>query len=473
MSALDGLRTPEEMQAALGKFGGGTPQQQPNTTGSPALAGQDPSITGQAASLPHQTSLPSSASGGNAPDPRTPVGNGANEPQAGEGNLDTQGGGNTPIDMTPDRGNGTEFQQALMIDFGSQRTYEQAKKSGGLVRRNLGNYAKDPEMAKLISGRFADSWGMTDDKHGEAVMQAVQEQHLAQLDHTVDGEVLNKTLTAQQGKKIKKKYRGVFAGMSREEFSMFLWDWGASMMANGKQGWGSVGQAGSDAMGAHRARISEDQEAGIAAQTLKHTQGIATDRVAISRQQAETSAQQADTAALTARSKTINTDKGVFQLNPETGEYDIQIKDEKGNNVMPSALSGRPSTKDWEIKAWMEAYPEMTKQEATARALSGVDPEEAKQDARQEFNDQFKTGEIFVPGEGRVRARDITPAHRKKFIDEYTRSGRIPGQKERPALSGGATNTGGGKLTREQYVDGGGSESEYDEYSDLYDKYGN
>jgi hypothetical protein len=139
---------------------------------------------------------------------------------------------------------------------------------------------------------------------------------------------------------------------------------------------------------------------------------------------------------------------------------------------MPSSLSGRPSTKDWEIKQWQVAFPDMTLQEATARALSGVDPEEAKLKALDQFNSQFAKGEVFIPGEGRVRARDVSSPQRQKFLDEYTRSGKIPGEKDRPALSGGATNSGGGKLTRKQYVEGGGKDAEYDEYSDLYDKYG-
>jgi hypothetical protein len=155
-------------------------------------------------------------------------------------------------------------------------------------------------MAKLIAGRMADNWGMTADKKGEAVQKQVVDKQCEQFDTVVDIDVQNGEITKPEGEKRKKKYRGVFAGMSREEFSSFLWDWGASMMANGKEGWGAVGQAGSDAMGAHRARIKEDEASELAATELTRTSGLEeraqladTSRAASSASRAESEAKRA------------------------------------------------------------------------------------------------------------------------------------------------------------------------------------
>lgn len=314
---------------------------QTNTTGSPALAGQPASITGQPAQqVP--TSLPASPSGGNATIPRTPVGNGANESQGGAGNS---------LDLVKDRGTPIEYMQNNVNNLGSDRALELAQGSARKAKRqatgvsNPSNQAQgqaqagvggsgsgvlgsqentlinppvelngEPPQSKRQIKRniqqidnIAEDLGMTDDKQGEANRASMENMFGDTYANAVSQEQTAGKITEKEAMIKNKKYQGVFKGMTRHEFSLFLWDWGASMMANGGEGLASVGMAGSDAMGAHRARIKEDQESALAATELKRTSGL------------EERAQVADTSR--AESARINAEAARTRAESSAGGY--------------------------------------------------------------------------------------------------------------------------------------------------------
>ncbi len=210
-----------------------------------------------------QQSLPASPSGGIANGERTPVSPQANESQGGAGNSD--------IDLVKDRGKPPEYIQNTMIQLGSDKTLDIAEKSAAKSNHTSGAMGEDPEMAKLQGGRMADEIKITDNKKGQANRAGLENMFGKYMDNVVKVEVDTNKITEKEAMIKSKKYKGIFAGMTREEFSMFLFDFGGSLMSNGEQGLGAVGVASGAAMAGHRGRQKEGEASALAATELTRT----------------------------------------------------------------------------------------------------------------------------------------------------------------------------------------------------------
>jgi hypothetical protein len=167
------------------------------------------------------------------------------------------------VDLVKDRGKPNEFMQRLIMDAGPDQTLTQSEVSQKKGKKAI---TDDPEMTRLQAGRLGDATGITNDKKGEANRAAMENMFGKQFDRAVDVKVEAGEVTKKEGEKKKRKFHGIFADMDREEFSMWLWDWGGSMMANGQEGWAAVGVASQEATAMHRGRESEQAALAIEAE---------------------------------------------------------------------------------------------------------------------------------------------------------------------------------------------------------------
>lgn len=211
---------------------------------------------------------------------------------------------------------------------------------------------------------------------------------------------------------LKWSWKNIFEIVPEDELGLVLMDFGfRAMMAGETMGdMGALGAAGAGALGGIQERRRERQAQNVGALEYANERMDAENR------------QRADT---------INTEQGIFQFNPDTGKYDIQLKDAEGNPLTPSALAGRPSVAAYEIREWMKAG--MTENEARIAALSGVSPQQARQNAEAQWERRATSAQsnrratIRIPAYGdqperSVRMSEATEADREAWIKERIRS---------------------------------------------------
>lgn len=390
-----------------------------------------------------QTSDPMS-SGGNATDAVTPVGNGANESQ-------DVGSDSNQFDGMKDRGTPDQKIESMVAGEIEDKLMQSAQHVAGMKPPEKdGALSQDPELNEIqvtAKRRQVGELMSAQGANPKTALEKLRDKKLKDYQAMAKkGEITNK----QHGK-LKFHWKNIFNHIPEEDFGLVLMDFGfRAMMAGETMGSAAaIGAAGSGAL----AGVAGRKEAAYQRDVEQYN--MASEGALAETQQARTS------------NETINTEAGVMEWDAESGSYKV-MKDEDGNPIMPSALAGRPSTKDWEIKQWMSSFPDMSEQEATSRALSGVTPEEATLKAEDAFSREFTSGEIFIPGKGRVRARDITEADKKAYIDNRVRGGTVAVNNQ-PALGGGGGSGATGKLTRQQF---GGTDAEWAEYNELYEQYG-
>ena len=353
---------------------------QKNTTGSPALAGQPASITGQPAEqVP--TSLPASPSGGNA--------NVASAPLSQNGANESQGGAGDSLNLVEDRGTPIEYMQSNVNNLGSERVMEIATQSAGKAKRQAtGVMRKDPDGAlpqgqapagvggsgsgtvttfpegekptkreiernKQDVERISEDLGMTDDKKGEANRASIENMFGDIYENKTKMEVTAGTITEKEAMIKNKKYQGVFKGMTRHEFSMFLWDYGSSLMAHGDKGLRGAGFAGAEAMGGHLGRRKEEAE-----QARVDTEALRKADLD------ERGMKVRERSALGKDSQTIHTEKGMMERDAD-GNWDY-IRDPDGNIVQKGFAENEYRGE----KAWLaERYAAEGMDQATINEL--------------------------------------------------------------------------------------------------------
>lgn len=390
-----GRPTPQELEErreqmnAVNTLGGG---------GQPALAPQpNPSPTTSGSGVPANVSTPAAApaidttgAGGAGPD--------SPPPQKGNRNLLEDGG--SPADMDLDI-EGLE-KSVSNVANGSTPT-------AGALEGN--GEASDPDVAaaKLADEKVKLTESLkSNGVNAESALKAKVDEKLARLNQLEkDGAITPETHT-----KLRDRWKNIFNVIPKEDFGMVLMDFGMrAMMAGETMGdMAAIGAAGSGALAGVAQRKEQDykrgvEQIGMAGEEARADMGVATAAEAESKKGTDT----------------INTDKGIMKYNPETGDYDTPVLNPDGTSAMPPSMTGRPPVDKWKIEQWQKAYPDMSDQEATDRVLSGVTPEEAEADAKSGFSREFTSGTVFIPGKGRVSARNVTDADRRAYVEDRVR----------------------------------------------------
>jgi hypothetical protein len=356
------------------------PHRRQQNTSSPPLAGSGPEITGaneqQAAlaggNMP-QTSLPSSAPGGGGVGTQTPV-----VPNADQ---ESRAGGGTPFreDFDPgtlaqDRGDPNTYMATNLPDKTGTDFAVGAAETAGI--RTL-DKVKDPESAAQVAAVSAQM-GIETEADADSIRSMFGDKYKELTKAKVeDGE-----LTPAQKKKQDKRFTNVFGGMTKQELGMFLFEYGAIMMANGDKGLGgAAGMAGIGSLASLQERRRYAEQAEVEATERKRKADLEERRVAVTEDRLEHDVEKAGRDA----PDTITTEDGVLQWNPETGQYDTWVTDpETGEKVKPSTMAGKPSTKEWEIN-WLVKNMGLSKEEAGRRVFSGVDPNNVRMMAEERW----------------------------------------------------------------------------------------
>ncbi len=386
------------------------------------------------------------APGMEAPPPTTqpPTAGATPAPTATDGTA-----GGASFDPMQDRG--TPEQQ---IDRMGPGEVEQAIESSAAHVANMqtGEGAlDDPDLERArVTGR-KDQINQTLAAQGanpQASLEQLRDRRLAEYDRMHKEGLIDKT----QHTKLRDRWKNIFNIIPREDFGLVLMDFGfRAMMAGETMGSAAaLGAAGMGALGGIQQRRQQEYERQVGAF------------------EAADEAARADLAMMQTPPETMDTEEGVMYWDTESQSWKPLMDPETGRRAMPSTLAGRPSVRQWEIQQWQEAFPEMSVQEATRRAMSGVTPEQARMQAEASFDRAFNEGVIFIPGKGRVRARDITDADREAYIRQRVRGYGYGGG---GALNGGR---GGGGQQQQPLTEKPEwmSDEEWADYQRLEQQYG-
>lgn len=302
-------------------------------TGSPALTGQPPAITGQP---DPQVSVPSTSStaplpGGNA--------TGASAPLSQPGANESRGGAVDPnpnadalfAQVQNDQGTPEEMMANRMYERGSDGVMADVQQSAEATSVDSGQFAQDRETALAEGERFNKAIGLDSGAQQRATREAMANMFGDMTQREVDNEIISR----KEKKKKDEEFTKFMGGMSRQEFGMFLFDWGARMMANADRGAGvAAGMASGGAMMGHmeRRRYGEQQE--VEATERERQAGLEERGMVAEEQRA---------LAGLGEGETINTESGLGVLRlDEDGNYSVEImKDEEGNPIREDFASNR------------------------------------------------------------------------------------------------------------------------------------
>jgi hypothetical protein len=393
------MKSAEEMRRALERInkGEGSALSQTNTTGSPALAGQPETITGQGTTISAPvTSSPASPSGGIASVESAPLSQDrTNESRVGAGDPRSN------VDLVKHRGKPNEYMQRLILYAGPDQTLAQSEVS---QKKSKTAMASDPEMTRLQAGRLGDATGITNDKQGEANRAAMENMFGKQFDRAVDVKVEAGEVTKKEGEKKKRKFHGIFADMDREEFSMWLWDWGGSMMANGEEGWAAVGVASQEATAMHRGRRTE--QAALAVEEEERERKAALDERGMA-------AEESRAASALGVGDTMEVKGGVMERQSD-GTWAWVKGPDTGEKVEAEFAADRPYRGE---KAWLaQRYKAEGLDDATINDLitGARNPAERSQILQDKLG-ELKTEFTAKDSQGRYY-REYTPEQDKEWI---------------------------------------------------------
>ena len=183
-----------------------------------------------------QTSTPPPP-GGNAPALDTPVGNGANE---------SQGGG---VDLVKDRGTPEEYMKSQSPDTLAQAA-EISMTAVSSGSGETGKHSDTPEKKKQAT-ELMKSQG-ADPIKGMKQLEKIIYKQLQEMRNA-------DKITPQHYTGLKDRWKNIFNVVPKEDFGMFLMDFGMRAMAAGETmgNAGALGAAGMGALGASQARQKE------------------------------------------------------------------------------------------------------------------------------------------------------------------------------------------------------------------------
>lgn len=246
----------------------------PNNTGSPALAGQPPAITGAGPSIPvpkttgaGQPALSPSPSGGNA--------NVASAPLSQNGANESQGGGGNPFgdSLVKDRGTPDEYMATLLWEQGSNAVLKTTQQSVNKVDMSTGPNAEDKEGSIEAGEQFNKAIKMSSGKSQRGARKSLENM----FGDLTKKELKNEVITKGEKKEKDAQFTRFLGGMTRHEFGMFLFDWGSSMMMNADKGLaGATGMATAGAVAGHVGRGKEAAALETSTAQQQHDNQIAT-----------------------------------------------------------------------------------------------------------------------------------------------------------------------------------------------------
>lgn len=393
-----------------------------------------------------QTSTPS-PSGGNATEGGTPVPDGANGSQ--DGGVDLIKDRGTPDQMI-DKMPAGELESSIERSITAVANGQTPAVEGALPSES------DPDMqaAAIISQK--DKVNKTMEAVGgkpETALEQLRDKRLAEYERMHNEGLIDKNVHT----KLRDRWKNIFNIIPKEDMGLVLMDFGfRAMMAGETMGSAAaLGAAGSGALAGVQQR--EKDEYGRKVEQFN---------------MADEGARE-DLGALEKAPDTINTEEGIYKWDAETQRYVAVTDPETGEKLQPSSTAVRPPADKWQIDQWMSAFPGMTEQEATRRAMSGVTPEQARLQAEASFDRAFSSGEMFIPGKGRVKARDVTDAQREAYIEQRVRGYGYNGSDGGALSDGGGGGGGGGLADPEQRATDkptGMSASDWKEYNAMWDE---
>lgn len=445
----------------------------PNTTGSPALAGQPPSITGAQPNLPvpdmqgQGSALAPASPGSGSANIGAPLSNAAPEQQAGAG---------ANLDLVKDRGTPDEFHAKNLAEVGSERATSLAFEIIGGRNNSMG---VAPEDIRRQGARANASLGMeTPEKAQQIVNEVVFKPTLATMRAEVDQEVISaddagirgtqlianvngaeteddlKEIAMEvhnetTGETIKKnkvedlnwwgsvkkwwnkgkgnpdeQVTGFMGGMNRNELGMFVFQWGALMMANSSEGLGpAMGMAGMGAIAGHQGRETQAQQSALEERKVAA---------------AEMTAGAAQTRAEAESNKTANIQWGkdgayVIERQEDGTWKAVPLKDSETSAQLAPGLT--PGSKQGQFRdQWM--YDQMIAAGYTERQavdfINGAPTEsEVKLTVQRVWLSYDDRQKLRSPISGEVKNKsEFTEAEYKKWLDEqvgaWSSGGALP-----------------------------------------------
>jgi hypothetical protein len=296
----------------------------------------------------------------------------------------------------------------------------------------------DLEDARIKAKKRAVGEGMAGVNPETALMKESERRLKLYKQMEKDGEI-----TPVQHEKLRDKWKNIFNIIPKEDMGLVLMDFGfRAMMAGETMGSaGAIGAAGAGALAGVQSRQTADYDRSVE-QFNMADEGA--------RGALEEARQSPDT---------ITGEKGFMEWKDGKWTY---IKDEEGNNIVPSTLGGRPSVKKWEIDEWIKAgYSE---NDARLAALSGVTMQQARDTAIKNYMRSLDSlGYVMIPGKGNVKERELTEADKRKYIDGHIKDQGY-GQDGGGALSGRADSNANALITDKP---DNWSESQWKTYQDV------
>lgn len=349
-----------------------------SNTGSPALAGQPESVTGvntQQAALAGgntpATSLPASGSGnggavGGAQTPVAPTQ--AQTPQPGVGNqTEDPMGGVDAAQLLPDRGTPTEYLMTNLPDrVGTADTIAAVETAGVRVMGKV----KDEESAAQVAA-VSEQMGLTD----EADIDAIKNMFGEEFKKVTEAHVQEGKITATQKKKQDKQFTKLFGGMTKEEFGLFLFEYGGIMMANGDKGLGgAAGAAGLGAFASLQERRRYAEKAEIEAQERQRKADLEERRMTLDEEKFEYEKSEAP--------EVRETEEGDVYYNRVTGKWEplYSVDPETGEKKRVKKLDREGYSWQYKMQEWKNQFPWMPDEDIKLMELTGVNPLKIRND---------------------------------------------------------------------------------------------
>lgn len=347
-----------------------------SNTGSPALAGQPESVTGvntQQAALAGgntpATSLPASGSGnggavGGAQTPVAPTQ--AQTPQPGVGNqTEDPMGGVDAAQLLPDRGTPTEYLMTNLPDrVGTADTIAAVETAGVRVMSKV----KDEESAAQVAA-VSEQMGLTDEADIDAIKNMFGEEFKKVTEaHEKEGKI-----TKEQKKKQDKQFTKLFGGMSKEEFGLFLFEYGGIMMANGDKGLGgAAGMAGLGAFASLQERRRYAEKAEIEAAERKRKADLEERKQTLAEEKFDYEKGEAP--------ETKDTPDGTVFWNRASGKWEplYSVDPETGEKKRVEGINKEGYSWQYKMQEWKNQFPWMPDEDIKLMELTGVNPLEIR-----------------------------------------------------------------------------------------------
>ncbi len=246
-------------------------------------------------------------------------------------------------------------------------------------------YELDDMANKDMRRKVGEQYEQFTGKSAEGLVEDVRDREIARAEAALE----KGDATEDEVKQLKFAWENIFNILPKEDFGMALLQFGAATLMASE----TMGDAG--ALGAGVAAF-----AGGITERKRYRDATALQQEELDRTPPET----------------LSTTGGLLEW--KDGDWQAMTDDE-GQPRHEFSSGNRPYADQVKLQQLKQAFPGMSEQMLSVMAYLNVNPWEEQAKAVDSFEQAMRNGYVFIPGKGRVSAREITDADKQNYINAY------------------------------------------------------